>query len=114
MPEPLKIKPSQEQQQDELRQKAKRWDKVKTEYRQNNDGTRSTHRMSSATDDEGAFAYPTIYPKNREGTKSHNAKDWIELKGKEAIDTAFARNEVYRFKDENNARKWAEGEYKKN
>ena len=107
----LKIKATQ---QDELRQKAKRWDRVKHEYRQNQDGTRSTHKMAYATTDDGAVAYPTVYPRDRKGTKSHNPKDWIELKGRAAMDTAKARGEVYFFKDESKAKKWAEGEYKKN
>lgn len=98
---------------DELRQKAKRWDN-KNEYRQNSDGTRSTHRMAWATEDNGAIAFPTVYPKDRAGTQSHDPKDWIELKGKEAIDTARARGEIYHFKKSENAQKWADGEYKKN
>ncbi len=114
MAEPIKIIQKNQQPKDELRQKAKRWDNVKNEYRQNNDGTRSTHKMATATDDKGAFAYPTVYPKDRKGTKSHNPKDWIELPHREAQDTAFARGEVYRFKDEKTASKWASGEYKKN
>jgi hypothetical protein len=114
MPEPLKVKKPKKQQQDELRQKAKRWDAVKGQYRQNFDGTRSSHRMEWASTDNGAIAYPTVYPKERAGTSSHDAKDWIELKGREAIDTAKARGEVYRFKNKENAQKWAAGEYKKN
>jgi len=115
MAEPIKVIQKSQQPKDELRQKAKRWDKVKGEYRQNADGTRSSHKMASASDDKGSFAYPTVYPKDRKGTKSHDPKDWIELTNdREAQDTAFARGEVYRFKNDSNARKWAEGEYKKN
>lgn len=114
MADSLKVKSTQEQQQDELRQKAKRWEKVKTEYRQNPDGTRSSHRMAWGTSDKGAIAFPTVYPKERAGTSSHDPKDWIELKGKEALDTAKARGEVYHFKNPKNAAKWSEGEYKKN
>ena len=110
----LKITKSASDENSELRQKAKRWDERKTSYRQNEDGTRSTHKMATATTDDGAIAYPTVYPKDRKGTSSHDPKDWIELEGKTAIDTAYARGEVYKFKKEENARKWAEGEYKKN
>jgi hypothetical protein len=99
---------------DELRQKAKRWEMVKEQYRQNADGTRSSHKMAYAETDGGAVAFPTVFPKERIGTKSHDAKDWIELKGREAMDTAKLRGEVYFFKNKDNARKWAEGEYKKN
>jgi hypothetical protein len=114
MADSLKVKSLTEGPGDELRQKAKRWDAVKGQYRQNSDGTRSSHRMAWGTTDNGAIAYPTVYPKERTGTTSHEAKDWIELKGKEALDTAKARGEVYHFRDKENARKWAEGEYKKN
>jgi hypothetical protein len=116
MAEPLKIKSSENQPGpgDELRKKAKRWDKRNEEYRQNEDGTRSTHRMGYATEDNSAIAYPTVFPKNRAGTKSHNPKDWMELDHKAAADTAYARGEIYKFKSEQNAKKWAEGEYKKN
>lgn len=114
MPEPLKVKKPKVKQQDELRQKAKRWEKVNTQYRQNDDGTRSSHKMAWGTTDNGAIAYPTVYPKERVGTSSHDKKDWIELNGKEALDTAKARGEVYVFKNKDNARKWSEGEYKKN
>jgi len=114
MPEKIKVKKTNQQQQNELRQKAKRWDSVKGQYRQNADGTRSSHRMEWATTENGAIAYPTVFPKDRAGTKSHDPKDWIELKGKEAIDTARARGEVYQFKNKDNAQKWAAGEYKKN
>ena len=110
----LKIKKSASEEKDELRQKAQRWDKRGTEYRQNEDGTRSTHRMASSESDGGGIAYPTVYPKDRAGTKSHDPKDWIELEGKAAIDTAAARGELYRFKNASNAEKWAAGEYKKN
>ena len=114
MPESLKVKSMTQGPGDELRQKAKRWDAVKGQYRQNDDGTRSSHRMEWGTTDDGAIAYPTVYPKDRAGTSSHDKKDWIELKGREAIDTAKARGEIYRFKNKDNAQKWAAGEYKKN
>jgi hypothetical protein len=100
--------------EDELRQKAKRWDNVKTQYRQNDDGTRSSHKMSWGEEDNKGIAFPTVFPKDRNGTNSHDKKDWIELDGKEAIDTARARGELYRFKSLDNAAKWSEGEYKKN
>lgn len=114
MAQSIKVVQKKQEPKDELRQKAKRWDAVKNEYRQNADGTRSSHKMGYATDDKGAFAYPTVFPKDRKGTKSHNPKDWMELDHKAAQDTAFARGEVYRFKNEKNAEKWATGEYKKN
>ena len=99
---------------DELRQSAKRWDKRDTMYRQNEDGTRSTHRMASGESDGRGIAFPTVFPKDRAGTTSHDPKDWIELDGKAAMDTAAARGEMYFFKNPKNAEKWAEGEYKKN
>ena len=110
----MEIIKAKKKKQDELRQKAKRYDSRKGQYRQNDDGTRSSHKMEWASTDNGAIAYPTVYPKDRAGTTSHNANDWIELKGREAIDTAKARGEVYMFKNKDKARKWSEGEYKKN
>jgi hypothetical protein len=100
--------------EDELRQKAKRWDNVKTQYRQNDDGTRSSHIMSSGTEDDYGIAFPTLFPKDRQGTNSHDKKDWMELEYNVARDTARARGELYKFKDPSNAKKWAKGEYKKN
>ena len=114
MADSLKVKSLTQGPGDELRQKAKRWDNVKNEYRQNSDGTRSSHKMAWAKTDEGAIAFPTLYPKERSGTTSHDPKYWIELKGREAMDTAKARGEVYYFKNPNNAEKWSAGEYKKN
>ena len=110
----VKIRIKKNQPGDELKQKAKRWDKREEEYRQNADGTRSTHKMGYATEDNSAIAYPTIFPKERGGTKSHDPKDWIELDHKTAADTAYARGEIYKFKSEEDAKKWAEGKYKKN
>ena len=117
MPEPLKVKKSTtEDSNDELRQKAKRWDERKTVYRQNEDGTRSTHRMESGETDGKYYAHPTIFPKDPKNTKSHDPKDWLDLgdNPNAAFDTARARGELYIFKKDENARKWAEGEYKKN
>jgi hypothetical protein len=110
----LKIKKPVSESKDELRQKAKRWNERKTSYRQNEDGTRSTHKMATATTDDGAIAYPTLFPKDPKKTNSTDPKDWIELEGKAAIDMATSRGEVYKFSSEENAKKWAEGEYKKN
>jgi hypothetical protein len=98
----------------EKKQPAKRWEKRDTEYRQNEDGSKSTHKMAYAEDDTGAVAFPTVFPKDRAGTKSHNPKDWMELDGRAAIDTASARGEIYKFNNAKNAKKWAEGGYKKN
>ena len=114
MAEPIKIVQKKQEPKDELRQKAKRWDVVKNQYRQNPDGSRSSHKMGYATTDEGAIAYPTVFPKERGGTKSRDPKDWIELDHKAAQDTAEARGELYKFKSEKNAKIWSEGEYKKN
>ena len=74
----------------------KRW--ANGEYRNNADGTTSTHKMASfGTDKEGFYAAPTVYPKDRKGTKSHASKDWYEApsKGFAFADTAQARGELY-------------------
>lgn len=99
---------------EEMSQKAKRWDKSDTEYRDNPEGDRSTHKMAYAKTDKGGIAFPTVFPKDRSGTASHNPKDWIEPEGWAALDTAKARGEVYEFSKARRAKKWAEGGYKKN
>lgn len=98
----------------EMSQKAKRWDKKDVEYRENEDGTTSTHKMAYAKTDNGGIAFPTVFPKKREGTVSHKKEDWIEPKGWAALDTAKARGEVYEFSNARRAKKWAQGKYKKN
>ena len=110
----IKSKNPKNDNNDELRQSAKRWDKRDNEYRQNEDGTRSTHKMASGEEDGKGIAFPTVFPRDRAKAKSHDPKDWIELEGKAAIDTAAARGELYQFKNSSNAEKWAAGEYKKN
>jgi len=98
----------------EKKQPAKRWDKKDTEYRQNEDGSKSTHKMAYADEGKGGVAFPTVFPKDRAGTKSHDSNDWMELDGRAAIDTASARGEIYKFNKIKNAKNWAEGGYKKN
>lgn len=110
----LKITKRTSDNKDELRQKAKRWDKVNSEYRQNEDGTRSSHKMSYMETDDGAVAFPTLFPKDPQKSKSHDPNDWIELSGREALNMAKERGEVYKFSSVENAKKWSDGEYKKN
>lgn len=73
----------------------KRW--ANGEYRQNPDGSTSTHKMASFEADGKHYAAPTVYPKDRKGTKSHLSKDWYEApsKGFAFADTAQARGELY-------------------
>ena len=53
---------------DELRQKAKRWDVVKEQYRQNADGTRSSHKMAFAdTDPDGNALIITFVGEDEDG-----------------------------------------------
>jgi hypothetical protein len=93
----------------------KRWNNG--EYRQNSDNTTSTHKMASYESDGKYYAAPTIYPKDRKGTKSHDPKDWYESPEKSFAfaDTAVARKERYGpFKTEKEAKDFAANGYKKN
>lgn len=90
------------------------------EYRRNSDNTISTHKMASYEQDGKHYAAPTVYPKSRKGTKSHDPKDWYESprEGKnkfDFIDTAVARKERYGpFKNAKEAEKFAANGYKSN
>lgn len=91
----------------------KRW--ADGQYRNNPDGSTSTHKMASFESDGKYFAAPTVYPKSRKGTKSHNPKDWYEApsKGFAFADTAEARGEMYGpFKTEKIAKDFAANGYK--
>lgn len=91
----------------------KRW--ANGEYRKNPDGSTSTHKMASFEADGKYFAAPTVYPKDRKGTKSHSAKDWYEApeKGFAFADTAQARGELYGpFRTEKIAKDFAANGYK--
>jgi hypothetical protein len=73
----------------------KRW--ADGNYRQNPDGSTSTHIMTDFEADGKHYAAPTLYPKDRKGTKSRNPKDWYQApeKGFAFADTAQARGELY-------------------
>jgi hypothetical protein len=91
----------------------KRW--ANGEYRQNPNGTTSTHLMSSFESDGKHYAAPTVYPRDRKGTKSIDPKDWWEApsKGFAFADTAEARGELYGpFKNQQIAKKFASNGYK--
>ena len=99
---------------EEMSQKAKRWNERDVMYRQNEDGKRSTHKMASGNVDGKSVAFPRVFPKDEKGTTSHDPKDWIEPEGWSAYDEAKKRGEVYEFKNDRRAKKWAEKRYKKN
>jgi hypothetical protein len=96
----------------------KRW--ANGEYRQNpvdkkGKTSTSTHIMSDLEFDGKFYAAPTLYPKDRKGTISHDPKDWWEAPptGKAVVDTAIARGELYGpFKSPKIASKFAENGYK--
>lgn len=92
----------------------KRW--ADGQYRNNPDGSTSTHKMASFESDGKYYAAPTVYPKSRKGTKSNNPKDWYEAPSKGFVfaDTAQARGEMYGpFKTEKIAKDFSAGGYKK-
>jgi hypothetical protein len=77
--------------------------------RQNEDGSVSTHKMESG-EGGGKYKYqvnPTIFP-NEDGS-------WTDLEGKgmEAYKEAKKRGEVFGFKSEKRALKFAAGSWKK-
>ena len=91
----------------------KRW--ADGDYRQNPDGSTSTHKMASFESNGKYYAAPTVYPKSRKGTKSRNPKDWYEApkKGWAFADTAEARGEMYGpFKNAKIAKDFAANGYK--
>ena len=91
----------------------KRW--ANGEYRNNPDGSTSTHIMTDFEADGKYYAAPTLYPKSRKGTKSHKAKDWYQAPEKSFAfaDTAQARGELYGpFRTKEIARDFAANGYK--
>jgi hypothetical protein len=83
--------------------------KIRTFGRQNNDGSVSTHKMESG-EGSGKYKYqvnPTIFP-NKDST-------WTDLEGKgmAAYNEAKKRGEVFGFKNERRALKFAAGSWKK-
>lgn len=82
---------------------------IRTFGRQNEDGSVSTHKMESG-EGSGKFKYqvnPTIFP-NKDST-------WTDLEGKgmAAYNEAKKRGEVFGFKNERRALKFAAGSWKK-
>ena len=73
------------------------------EGRLNEDGSKSTVLYASAQVDGKNIVYPTLF---KEGD------DFIELSADEAIDRAYAEGEVVEFNNEEDAQKYAEGEWK--
>jgi|14BtaG_2_1085337.scaffolds.fasta_scaffold00036_41 hypothetical protein len=77
----------------------------------NPDGTTSTVLMTSYEADGKHYAIPTLFPKNPEfyGT---NPNDWMKLDFDEAKKVAEERGEVFQFDTEEEAQRFAEGEWK--
>ena len=80
---------------------------IRTTARNNADGTQSTHKMQTG-EGEGKYKYqvtPTIFP-NSDGT-------WKDTgRGKESFNEARKRGEVFGFKTEKKAEKFAYGSWK--
>ena len=70
------------------------------------------HKMAFGSDERGALAYPTLFPRDPEN-QTTNPEDWIDLSDnpEAALEEARRRKEVYRFRDEATAQKFAEGGY---
>ena len=75
----------------------------------NPDGSVSTHRMAYGEGPGGGrknyVAFPTIFP-NKDGS-------WTAPSGRKALDEAINRGEVFGFKREKRAEKFAAGSWKK-
>jgi len=73
----------------------------------------STVKMASGEVDGKFVAYPTLFPKDPEGTTSTNPEDWIELNfGVKAFQEAEKRGEVFYFDTDEQARAFADGAWK--
>lgn len=74
--------------------------------RKNEDGSVSTHSMSYTSADDVHYAYPTLF---QDGDK------WIQLDDKDdwaAFKEAQKRKELFKFDNEEDAKKFAEGSWK--
>jgi hypothetical protein len=79
--------------------------------RKNEDGTESSHLMTSYEEDGVFKVVPTLFPKDG-FVLSPNASKWDELPIDEAIARATERGEVYTFSTEEAANAFAEGSWK--
>tara|TARA_B110000858_G_scaffold198534_1_gene266415 strand:- start:9660 stop:20510 length:10851 start_codon:yes stop_codon:yes gene_type:complete len=83
----------------------------RTVARKNEDGTESSHLMTSYEEDGVFKVVPTLFPKDG-FVLSPNASKWDELPIDEAIARATERGEVYTFSTEEAANAFAEGSWK--
>ena len=92
--------------------KAMRAKQLRTNGRRNEDGTVSTVKFQSANIDGKEVVYPTLFPYDGEGAYGSDPDWWQELDGMEAYELAKKRGEVFSFKSEEEAQKFAEGSWK--
>jgi hypothetical protein len=93
--------------------KAIRAKQLRKKGRQNEDGSISTVKFESANIDGKEVVYPTLFPKiDVDGNYGSSSNWWTELSGMEAYKEALKRGEVFIFKNEKEAQKFAEGSWK--
>lgn len=76
-------------------------------FRDNGDGTKSTHKMAYAESDGKYYAYPTLFQDDQ--------GQWYEVSDDnfEALEEARRKGEIFEFDKEKDARKFAGGSWKK-
>jgi hypothetical protein len=84
---------------------------IRQGFRKNPDGTVSTHLMATMEVDGKHVVIPTLFP--TVDTPSQDQKDWMELAPRQAFEEALKRNEVFEFSSADEAKKFAEGSWKK-
>jgi len=85
---------------------------LRSTARINPDGTESTVKFASGEADGKYLVYPTLFPKD---TKKYGSDpvDWMEIPGREALDEARKRDEVFTFNSAEEADAFAKGAWKR-
>ena len=79
----------------------------------NDDGSYSTVKFASFEQDGKFFVVPTLFPKDPNATYTTDKKDWMELPLEQAIQEARKRGELFEFGNDEEAKRFAEGDWKK-
>jgi hypothetical protein len=76
-------------------------------FRQNEDGSVSTHLMTYTEAGGKFYAYPTLFQENGEWFEKNDENNW------EAFEEAKKRGEIFEFENEEDAALFSEGSWKK-
>jgi GNAT superfamily N-acetyltransferase len=93
--------------------KSLRAQKMRDVGMRNDDGTYSTVKFTSFEQDGKFFVVPTLFPKDPNTNYTTNKKDWMELPFEQAIEEARKRGEIFEFGSDEEAKRFAEGDWKK-